>query len=197
MATDRDAATRAVRDLLGALGYDVDADPALRDTPARVVDAWLSELLSGRDVDLEALLQAGAVPDTAATPGGVVLVRDIDVATLCPHHLLPAHGTATVAYLPGTLLLGLGTIAHLVNACARRLSLQERVGEMVVQALLQFAGARGAFCRLSLWHSCLALRGARQAHATVRTIATGGELTDPAALASLARLLAQQPGWRQ
>jgi GTP cyclohydrolase I len=194
MTIDRDAAARAVHDLLGALGYDCDADPALRDTPERVVDAWSSELLSGRNVDLEALVRAGAVPRTVAAPGGVVFVRDIDVATLCPHHLLPAHGTATVAYLPGTLLLGLGTIAHLVNACARRLSLQERVGEMVVEALIRFAGARGAFCRLSLWHSCLALRGARQAHASVRTIATGGELTDPAALARLESLLAQEPG---
>jgi GTP cyclohydrolase I len=192
MTIHRDAAARAVRDLLRALGYDTDADPALRDTPERVVDAWSSELLSGRHVDLGALVRAGTVPQTVAAPGGVVLVRDIDVATLCPHHLLPAHGTATVAYLPGTLLLGLGTIARLVNACARRLSLQEQVGDMVVDALIRFAGARGAFCRLSLWHSCLALRGARQAHATVRTIATGGELADPPALAALERLLAQE-----
>jgi GTP cyclohydrolase I len=194
MTMDRDAAARAVRDLLRALGYDPDADPALRDTPERVADAWANELLSGRNVDLEALVRAGVVQEAAAAAASVVLVRDIDVATLCPHHLLPAHGTATVAYLPGTLLLGLGTIAHLVNACARRLSLQERVGEMVVEALIQVAGARGAFCRLSLWHSCLALRGARQAHATVRTIATGGELADPGALAGLERLLAQEPG---
>ncbi|MBN1612459.1 MAG: GTP cyclohydrolase I [Polyangiaceae bacterium] len=191
---DRDAAARAIRDLLGALGYDADTDPALRDTPERAVDAWSSELLSGRSVDLEALVHAGTLAQTVAAPGSVVLVRDIDVATLCPHHLLPAHGTATVAYLPRTSLLGLGTLAHLVNACARRLALQERVGEMVVEALIQFADARGAFCRLSLWHSCLALRGARQAHATVRTIAAGGELADPAALASLERLLAQEPG---
>jgi GTP cyclohydrolase IA len=194
MTMDRDAAARAVRDLLRALGYDADGDPALQDTPARVVDAWTRELLSGRNVDLEALVHAGAVPGTVGAPGSVVLVRDIDVATLCPHHLLPAHGTATVAYLPGALLLGLGTIAHVVNACARQLSLQERVGERVVEALVKFAGARGAFCRLSLWHSCLALRGARQAHATVQTIATGGELASPEALASLERLLAQEPG---
>lgn len=193
MAMDRDAAMRAVRELLVALGYDVDADPALRDTPARVADAWSGELLSGRDVDLEALVLRSAFP-RAPIPGSVVLVRDIDVATLCPHHLLPAHGTATVAYLPGELLLGLGTLARLVNACARRLSLQERVGEMVVQALMDFAGARGAFCTLSLWHSCLALRGARQARATVRTIATGGALADPAALSSLQRLLGEGPG---
>jgi GTP cyclohydrolase IA len=64
----------------------------------------------------------------------------------------------------------------------------------VVDALMRFAGARGAFCRLSLWHSCLALRGARQAHATVRTIATGGELSDPAALSTLERLLEADSG---
>ncbi|HEY5958394.1 MAG TPA: GTP cyclohydrolase I, partial [Polyangiaceae bacterium] len=82
------------------------------------------------------------------------------------------------AYLPGARVLGLGTMAQLVNAYSRRLTLQEGIGPDVTGALMQLAGARGAYCALRLEHACLRLRGARQACAVVDTVHTEGLLND-------------------
>ncbi|HLV68134.1 MAG TPA: GTP cyclohydrolase I [Polyangiaceae bacterium] len=176
---DRVAAEQGIRTFLRALGYDLD-DPTLRKTPARVVEAFTSELLAGEAVDLEALLEEGS--DPAPGPSGIVVVRDIQVTTICPHHLLPGLGTATIAYEPGARLVGLGTLARLVDAAARRLTLQEAIGERVVRALVGATGARAALCRLELLHSCLAARGARQPEARLVTIARAGTFSDPTAL---------------
>jgi GTP cyclohydrolase I len=194
MTLDRAAAERAIADFLRALGHPTDAEPELAATPERVVEAFTRDLLAGSEVDISALLTSGAVPASAASADGLVVVRDIDVVTVCPHHLLPAQGTATVAYWPGTKVLGLGTLAHLVNALSRRLTLQERIGREVVDALVRDGGARGAFCRLSLTHSCLTARGARQSQATVHTTATAGALSEPEGLQRLRLALDSEVG---
>jgi len=183
MAIDRLAAEKAIGDFLRALGVSDDNELGLADTPRRVVDAYADDLLSGYSVDLERLLEEGSEP-TGTRDLGVVVIRGIDVTTLCPHHLMPSTGAATVAYLPGTRLLGLGTVARLVDAHARRLSLQENIGERVVDALVAH-GARGAYCRIELSHSCLSARGARQTRARVATVASKGELARPEGRAEL------------
>jgi len=187
MAVDREAAERAVADLLRALGHDPEADPELAETPARVVEAFSRDLLAGYDVDVAKLLEESTTlaPDGA----GIVVVRDIAIATTCPHHLMPALGSATVAYAPGAHLLGLGTIARLVDALARRLTVQEAIGSGVVNALVDQAGARGAYCELTLTHTCLGARGARQVDASVRTTCRAGTLATPQAAAELALAL--------
>jgi GTP cyclohydrolase I len=164
----------------------------LADTPKRVASAFIDELLQGERVDLGALLRDGSEP-VSGKPPGLVLVKDISVTTLCPHHLLPAVGKASVAYLPGARLLGLGTVARLVEACGQRLSLQEAVGESVVQALLTHGGARGAFCRMELLHTCLSARGAGKAEARLVTLAQGGALSEPNAELTLALALGREP----
>ena len=192
MAIDRKAAERAIADFLRALGHDPAKDPVLAETPERATEAFAVELLGGYDVDVRALIEGGSSPfPERPDRHGIVAVRDIAVATVCPHHLLPALGSATVAYRPGRLLLGLGVIAHVVDAFARRLTMQEAIGERVVEALLEIAGARGAYCALDLTHSCLSARGARQDSAVVRTVATGGDLAGPAAVPELSLALAR------
>lgn len=183
---DRSRAERAVREFLLALGRDPDGDAELEGTPARVVEAYADELLSGYGVDVKALLSDGA----ALVPGkhsAFVALRGIAVSTICPHHLLLSHGSATLAYRPGKRLFGLGTLAALVNTFARRLSLQEAIGEQVVQALVEHGGAQAAFCEVRLVHGCLVARGARQVTTELVTTARLGEI-DAAELAiSLAR----------
>lgn len=183
---DRGRAERAVREFLLALGRDVDGDPELAGTPARVVDAYASELLSGYDVDVAALLSDGE----ALAPGklsGMIALRGVAVSTICPHHLLLSHGSATVVYRPGRRLFGLGTLAALVNAYARRLSLQESIGENVVQALMEHGGARAAFCEVRLVHGCLLARGSRQVTTELVTTARLGELDSAELAIALAR----------
>ncbi len=183
MAIDRAAAERAVESLLSALGHDAVDNPELVGTAARAVEALADDLLRGHQVDVARLLSAGEL--LAEAPPGIVVVKDVSVASVCPHHLLPAHGRATLAYLPGQRLLGIGTLAELVDALARRLTLQESIGQNVVAALMEHGGARGAFCRLSLVHTCLCARGPRQAAAVVHSTAAAGALAGPDAAAEL------------
>jgi GTP cyclohydrolase I len=91
-------------------------------------------------------------------------------------------------------LLGLGTIARLVDAFARRLTLQEQIGASVTQALCEAAGARGAFCQLSLVHGCLSARGSHRERASVTTISRRGDMENPAIDCDLAMALGARPG---
>lgn len=175
---DRPAAERAIAAFLRALGHDPESSPELSDTPARVAEAFERDLLSGYSVDIRALLQAESVALSEDGPRGPVMVRGATVSALCPHHLLPAMGVATIAYLPGDRIVGIGTLTRLVDAYARRLTLQEAIGENVVRALVEHAGARGAYCRLELKHACLSIRGTRQPSATVVTVARRGSALD-------------------
>jgi GTP cyclohydrolase IA len=185
VAFDRARAERAVREFLVALGREPELEPELQGTPARVVDAYSRDLLSGYDVDVEALLSEGeAISEHEIS--GLIALSGIAVSTICPHHLLLSNGSACVVYRPGSRLFGLGTLASLVNAYARRLSLQESIGESVVQALVEHGGARAAYCEVRLVHGCLVARGSRQAGAELVTTARRGDL-DTAELA-LARL---------
>jgi GTP cyclohydrolase I len=184
---DRARAERAVREFLAALGRDVEHDAELRGTPERVVEAYSKDLLSGYDVDVAALLSDGeAISENKVS--GLVALSGIAVSTVCPHHLLLSNGVASVAYRPGSRLFGLGTLAALVNAYARRLSLQESIGENVVRALVEHGGARAAYCEIRLVHGCLVARGSRQSGAELSTTARRGDL-DAAELAlALGRL---------
>ena len=172
MPVDEKEAAKAVHAFLRALGRDPDTDPELAGTPARVAEAWSHDLVDGYDVDVAALLRSESSPSAGAR--ALVSVRGLSVATICPHHLLPARGTATVLYLPGPLITGLGTLARLLDAFAHRLTLQETIAAAVAGALVEHLGARGAACKLSLSHSCLTSRGERQDGALVDTMAFAG-----------------------
>jgi GTP cyclohydrolase IA len=182
---DRRAAESAIADFLRALGHDPKGNPELEGTPVRVTEAFADELLSGYAVDLAELVRTGSAE---ATSGAVVVaLRDIDVATVCPHHLMPGIGRAQVAYRPGARLLGLGAIARLVDACSRRLALQETIANDVATALMTHAGARGAYVELTLTHGCLSARGACQARARATTFALMGDLSQTEVLLALGR----------
>ncbi|MEY4582620.1 MAG: hypothetical protein RL701_7323, partial [Pseudomonadota bacterium] len=139
--------------------------------------AFYEELLAGHRVDPEAALGE----PLEATGGDMIIVRDIAVTCVCPHHLLPASGVLHVGYVPGDRIVGLGGIARMARAFASRLILQETLCEQVAEALMQHLGARGAGCIARLKPACLTARGERATHASVITAATSGALrTDPA-----------------
>jgi GTP cyclohydrolase I len=173
---DRQAAAQAIDAFLRALGRDPAHDPELAGTGARVAAAWADELLSGYGVDVDALLSA----NTLAGSTELVVVRDVPVHTICPHHLLGSSGTATVAYAPGERLVGVGTVAAVVDAFARRLALQEQIGQSVVAALAKHLSPRWAACRLVLSHGCMTARGERAHGARVESVALAGASVDPA-----------------
>jgi GTP cyclohydrolase I len=174
----RDAAARAIEDFLRAIGRDPAREPELVGTGRRVADAFVDELCDGYDVDVGKLLADNAI----AGASEVVIVRDIAVTTTCPHHLLPAFGTARVAYAPRARLVGIGTIVRLVDAFAHRLTLQEAIGEEVARAITVHLEAAWAGCRLVMSHGCMVARGERRHGARVETVALAGAADDTARL---------------
>jgi len=118
-----------------------------------------------------ALLAESVIESAGGTE--LVIMRDAAVTTMCPHHLLPSAGLATVAFAPGTegSLIGIGTIVRLVDAFAHRLTLQETIGEEVAGALVIHLKVRWAGCRLTMTHSCMTARGERRHGARVESVA--------------------------
>ncbi len=177
---DKERARAAIAEFLQALGL---GHVAATDTPARVTDAFADELLSGYSVDIEAMIAEAS--ESISSPHDPVLVDNLEVSTVCPHHLLVAQGKALVAYVPGERILGLGAVARLVDACSRRLIFQEQIAGAVTDALMTHLGAVGAFCRIQLHHACMGARGAHQPEAVVTTWAGRGALEDPSLLETI------------
>lgn len=159
----------AARRFLAAIG-ETGLRRDQKRTPDRVAHAWAREILSGYAQDPARILRAGF----ASRDRGLVLVRDIPFVSVCVHHLLPFHGVAHVAYLPGGRIVGLSKIARLVDALSRRLQLQERLTRQVTDHLDAALGARGSACRMEAEHLCMSVRGARKRGARVVTTSWSG-----------------------
>jgi len=175
---DRQAAARAIDAFLRALGRDPQREPELVGTGERVARAWAEDLLEGYAVDVDGLLAQNVMVGTSE----LVVVRGIPVATTCPHHLMPSTGEAIVAFAPRDRIVGVGAVVRLVDAFARRLALQEQLGEQVTAALEKHLGPRWAACRIVLSHTCMTTRGERTHGAHVETLAVRGTEIDRALL---------------
>ncbi|MBL9105664.1 MAG: GTP cyclohydrolase I [Myxococcales bacterium] len=165
------AIEHAVRGLLVACGLDL-THKDLVGTPGRVARTWTEEFLSGFAMDPARILGDPVVGEGTAE---LVVVRDLPFHGLCPHHLLPYTGRATVGYLPGDKLAGFGRLADLVTCFTRRLTLQERACNDVADALVEHLGARGAGCVMRGRHTCLCVPDNKHA-AEVVTSSLRGEL---------------------
>jgi GTP cyclohydrolase IA len=167
---------KAVREILLAVGEDPDRDGLVK-TPSRVARAY-AELFAGLRVDPKEILRTSFEADHDE----FVLVRDIQVFSLCEHHLLPFKGVAHVGYLPGDdgRITGLSKLARLVEAFARRPQVQERLTSQVADQLQEQLGARGVIVVLECEHMCMEMRGIRKAGARTVTSALRGLVkTDP------------------
>ncbi len=167
---DLAAAEQAAQDLLRAIGADVDSMD-LVETPRRVA-ASFAELVTPAE------FSATLFPNEGYDE--LVLVRDIPFQTLCMHHLLPFHGVAHVAYLPGERIIGISKLARVVEAFARDLQLQERMTVQVADWLEEELGPRGVGVVLSAEHMCMTIRGVRKPGARTVTSALRGSLRDDA-----------------
>jgi GTP cyclohydrolase I len=166
---DLHAARDAVRDLLAALGRDV-TDPGLRDTPRRVAAAY-AELLTPEPFSLTTFPNEEGYDE-------LVVVRDIPFHSLCMHHLLPFHGVAHVAYLPGERIVGLSKLARVVELFARDLQLQERLTMQVSSFLEKHLQPKGVGVVIEAEHLCMSLRGVQKTGARTTTSALLGLLRD-------------------
>jgi GTP cyclohydrolase I len=165
---DLAAAERAARDLLRAIGADLD-HPGLRQTPRRVA-ASFAELVTPASFD------ATLFPNERYDE--LVLVRGITFQTLCMHHLLPFQGEAHVAYIPDERIVGISKLARVVEAFSRDLQLQERMTVQIADWLEQELAPRGVAVVLSAEHTCMTIRGVRKPGARTVTSAVRGALQE-------------------
>jgi GTP cyclohydrolase I len=168
---DLDAAEGAARDLLVALGADLESDH-LRETPRRVAKAY-AEMLTRRPFN------ATTFPNDEGYDE-LVIVGEIPFQSLCAHHLLPFQGKAHVAYLPGERLIGLSKLARVVELYSRRLQLQERLTTQVADWLEEHLQPRGVGVVLEAEHLCMSLRGVQTSGSNTVTSALRGAVRDDA-----------------
>ncbi|WP_366146449.1 GTP cyclohydrolase I FolE [uncultured Pseudokineococcus sp.] len=182
---DAPRAEAAVRELLAAVGEDPERD-GLQDTPGRVARMY-AEVLGGLREDPADVLS------TSFDLGHdeLVLVRDIEVYSLCEHHLVPFHGVAHVGYVPAAdgRITGLSKLARLVDVFARRPQVQERLTTQVADALVEHLQPRGVIVVVECEHLCMSMRGVRKAGARTITSAMRGQLRDPATRAEALSLI--------
>jgi GTP cyclohydrolase IA len=169
-AVDLGRIEKAVREILSAIGEDPERD-GLRKTPTRVAQAY-AELFAGLRVNPSEVLAT----TFEAGHRELVLVRDIEVFSLCEHHLLPFHGVAHIGYIPGEdgRITGLSKLARLVDVYARRPQVQERLTTQVVDMLDAQLKPRGVIAVLECEHMCMAMRGIQKAGSRTVTSAVRG-----------------------
>jgi GTP cyclohydrolase IA len=161
----------AIADFLDALGVDL-TDDSLQDTPRRVAAAF-SELLTPLPFE----------PTTFPNSEGydeLVVARSIPFHSLCEHHLLPFHGVAHVAYLPGERIVGLSKLGRVVESFARRLQVQERMTVQIADWIEEFLQPRGVGVVLEAEHLCMSLRGVQKPGTMTVTSALHGLVRDDA-----------------
>jgi GTP cyclohydrolase IA len=161
---------KAVREILIAIGEDPDRE-GLRRTPTRVARAY-AELFAGLRVNPAEVLTT----TFEANHDEMVLVRDIEVFSLCEHHLLPFHGVAHVGYIPGEdgRITGLSKLARLIDVFARRPQVQERLTTQIADLLMERLKPRGVIVVLECEHMCMSMRGIEKAGARTVTSAVRG-----------------------
>ncbi|MEX2532816.1 MAG: GTP cyclohydrolase I FolE [Nitriliruptoraceae bacterium] len=171
---DRVKIEQAVRMLFEAIGDDPDRE-GIADTPARVARSY-EEIFAGLLVDPADVLSV----TFAEAYDEIVMMRDIPFHSMCEHHLVPFYGRAHVAYLPneGGQITGLSKLARLVDVCAKRPGLQERMTAMIADTMQRALQPRGVLVVIEARHLCMEMRGIRKVGAETITSTVRGKFRD-------------------
>jgi GTP cyclohydrolase IA len=164
-------AERAATEMLAALGLPIDSEDMF-ETPRRLVHAY-AEMLTPPEFDSTTFTNSAGYDE-------LVLVSDIQVHSLCEHHLLPFTGIAHIGYLPGERILGLSKLARVLDLFARDLQVQERLTQQVADWLRDNLNPRGVGVVIEAEHLCMSLRGVRARGARTTTSALHGLLREDA-----------------
>jgi GTP cyclohydrolase I len=150
--------------IITALGEDIHRD-GLKDTPKRAAEA-LKFLTQGYQQSVEKIVN-GALFETDNDE--MIIVKDIELYSLCEHHLLPFVGKCHVAYLPKGKILGLSKIARIVDMFARRLQVQEKLTKQIADTVLSITGASGVGVIIEAKHFCMMMRGVEKQNSVMTT----------------------------
>jgi GTP cyclohydrolase I len=172
-ATSPDPLVEAVRTMLRELGEDTGREGILK-TPHRVADS-LRFLASGYHQDVKKVLN-GAVYSVAYDE--MVIVKDIEIFSMCEHHLLPFFGRCHVAYIPTKKVIGLSKIPRLVDVFARRLQIQERLTNQIAETIMDTIKPQGVGVIIEARHLCMIMRGVEKQNSVAVTSAMLGAFRD-------------------
>ena len=164
------ALTRA---LLGELGEDPDREGLLK-TPERVAKA-LTFLTSGYRTDAKQLINGACFTQETSS---MVIVKDIELYSLCEHHMLPFFGRCHIGYIPSGRVFGVSKLARLVDMFARRLQLQERLTEQISRVVMESINAKGVGVMIEARHLCMMMRGVEKQNSTMVTSSVLGVFRD-------------------
>ena len=162
--SDLDRIADAYRELLQGIGEDTDRE-GLRRTPDRAAHAF-EFLTQGYRQNLDEIIN-GAVFESGASE--IILVKDIELYSLCEHHLLPFIGRAHVAYLPNGKVIGLSKVARIVDVFARRLQIQENLTTQIAESLMRCLEPSGVAVVVEAKHLCMMMRGVEKQNSVMKT----------------------------
>jgi GTP cyclohydrolase I len=173
---DQQKIENAIREIVIAIGEDPDRD-GLQDTPARVARAY-REMFSGLYQRPEEVLAT----TFDLNHNELVIVKNIDIFSVCEHHLLPFVGKASVGYIPNNngQITGLSKLARLIDVYAKRPQVQERLTSQVADALMRILKPQGVIVVIECEHFCMSMRGVTKPGSKTTTSVVRGNLQDPA-----------------
>ena len=170
---DMSAIEKSIKTILTSIQEDPERE-GLLDTPKRVAQSY-QFLTSGYDTNLEEIVN-GAIFQEGNK--GMVIVQDIELYSLCEHHMLPFFGKACVAYIPDKKIIGLSKIPRIIDMYARRLQVQERLTDQISQALWQILNPKGVAVVIQAKHLCMMMRGVEKQNSFMTTSSVLGEFHD-------------------
>ena len=161
-----------LKEQMSFIGEDVRRE-GLIDTPYRIVKSW-KELYAGYNQKVEDII-------TVFDADGydqIVILKNIELYSMCEHHMLPFIGKAHVAYIPDKKIVGISKLARLVDMYARRMQIQERIGDQVTEALMEHLQPKGAACIIEASHLCMRMRGVAKQQSVMSTSSLKGIFRD-------------------
>ncbi|AFU97557.1 GTP cyclohydrolase I FolE [Simiduia agarivorans] len=159
--------------IISAIGEDLNR-PGLQDTPARAAKAF-EFLTRGYHQDLDEVINGALFPSDSSE---MIIVKDIELYSMCEHHLLPFIGKAHVAYIPTGKVLGLSKVARIVDMFARRLQIQEQLTVQIAETIKSVTGAEGVGVIVEAKHMCMMMRGVEKQNSAMKTSAMLGSFRD-------------------
>jgi GTP cyclohydrolase I len=174
----------AYRTIITDLGEDANRE-GLEKTPERVAKA-MQYLTQGYQMDARAILESAKFHETYSE---MVIVKDIELYSMCEHHMLPFYGKAHVAYIPNGYITGLSKIARVVDCYARRLQVQERMTHQVLDVIQETLNPLGVAVVIEANHLCMMMRGVQKQNSVTTTSAFSGQFQNNSTRSEFLRLI--------